>query len=101
MCDCIDNIFDSEEDTKDRKALMPLPKNSRLYINECEMASTASYVVDRNNNIYYYSEEIKAAVESINSYASDAAGKEICFNPTLAKTIPVVSFDEAVKKLAA
>lgn len=95
------SIFDLEEDTKDRKALMPLPKQSRLYINECEMASTASYVVDRNNNIYYYSEELKAAVESLNSYACDSSGKEIRFDPTTAKTIPIISFDEAQQRLAA
>ena len=80
---------------------MQLPKKSLLYINECEMATTASYVVDRNNNIYYYSKELKGAVESLNSYACDAAGKEIPFDPASAKVIPIISYDEAMKKLAA
>jgi len=80
---------------------MPLPKKARLYINECEMMAAASYVVDRNNNIYYYSEELKGAVESLNSYACDAAGNEIRFDPASAKIIPIIPFDEAVKKLAA
>jgi len=95
------SIFDLEEDTKDRKALMPLPKKARLYINECEMTATSSYVIDRNNNIYYYSEELQGAVESLNSYACDAAGNEIQFDPASSKIIPIVPFDEAVKKLAA
>ena len=95
------SIFDLEEDTKDRKALMPLPKKARLYINECEMTATSSYVIDRNNNIYYYSKELQGAVESLNSYACDAAGNEIQFDPASSKIIPIVPFDEAVKKLAA
>lgn len=95
------SIFDLEEDTKDKKALMPLPKKARLYINECEMTAASSYVVDRNNNIYYYSKELQGAVESLNSYACDAVGNEIRFDPAHAKMIPIVPFDEAVKKLAA
>lgn len=95
------SIFDLEEDTKDKKALMPLPKKARLYINECEMTAASSYVVDRNNNIYYYSEELRGAVESLNSYACDAAGNEIRFDPTHAKMIPIVAYEEAIRKLAA
>ena len=95
------SIFDLEEDTKDRKALMPLPKNSRRYINECEMSSTASYVVDRNNNIYYYSEELNAAVESLNSYTCDSSGKEIRFDPASTNVISILSYDDAIRKLTA
>ena len=57
--------------------------------------------MDKDNIIYFYSAELQAAVESLNSYACDPSGKEIMFSFVNAKRIMILSCEDALSKLSA
>ena len=83
------------------KYLMPLPSHARLFVSGCEMPDKSGYLMDKDNIIYFYSDELQAAVESLNSYACDSSGKEIRFFFIYAKRNIILSCKDALSKLSA
>ena len=64
-------------------------------------ADKSGYLMDKDNIIYFYSAELQAAVESLNSYACDSSGKEIRFSFMYAKRTMILSCEDALKQLTA
>ena len=80
---------------------MPLPSHARLFVSDCEIGDKRRYLMDEDNILYFYSAELQAAVESLNSYACDSAGKEIRFSFMNAKRTMILSCEDALRKLTA
>ncbi len=95
------SIFDMPPEGDNIKYLMPLPSHARLFVSGCEMPDKSGYLMDKDNIIYFYSAELQAAVESLNSYACDSSGKEIRFSFMNAKRTMILSFEDALQKLTA
>ncbi len=91
-------LFDEEDDTK---FLMPIPDSARIIMGECEVECNSPYMMDRDNNVYFYASELDAAIESESTYVCDFMGNEIQFSPLDAVRISVISYDEALKRLCA
>lgn len=94
------SIFDLSPEDNNSKYLMPLPSHARLFVGNCEVIKKNGYLMDKDNIIYFYSNELQAAVESMNSYACDSSGKEIAFFSTNANKINILSCEEALTKLS-
>lgn len=82
------------------KLLMRLPKNAKLITNGCKLNINSNYLIDRENNVYIYLDELDAAVESEHSYACDKSGEQICFSAFDAKRFPVLSMEIALERLS-
>ena len=95
------SIFDMPPEDDGSKYLMPLPSHARLFVSDCEMPEKSGYLMDKDNIIYFYSAELQAAVESLNSYACDSSGKEIRFSFMNAKRTMILSCEDALQKLTA
>jgi len=95
------SIFDMPPEDDGSKYLMPLPSHARLFVSDCEMPDKSGYLMDKDNIIYFYSAELQAAVESLNSYACDSSGKEIRFSFMNAKQTMILSCEDALKQLTA
>lgn len=95
------SIFDMSPEDESSKYLMPLPSHARLFVSDCEMPENSGYLMDKDNIIYFYSAELQAAVESLNSYACDSSGKEIRFSFMNARRTMILSCEEALQKLTA
>lgn len=95
------SLFDMPAEDDGSTYLMPLPSHARLFVSDCEMADKNGYLMDKDNIIYFYSTELQAAVESLNSYACDASGKEIRFSFMNAKRTTILPCEEALQKLSA
>ena len=81
------------------KYLMLLPSHARLFGSDCEMEDTRSYLMDKDNIIYFYSAELQVAVESLNSYTCDSTGKEISFSYMNARRTRILACEDALTEL--
>lgn len=81
------------------KMLMELPNTARLITNSCEITPESSYMIDRENNVYIYLDELSAAVESEHTYACDEHGEQILFSVLEARRLPVLSMEAALEQL--
>jgi len=95
------SIFDMPPEGDSSKYLMPLPSHARLFVSGCEMPDKSGYLMDKDNIIYFYSAELPAAVESLNSYDCDSSGKEIRVFFIYAKRTMILSCEDALQKLTA
>ena len=94
------SLFDHEltdltGDTETQKLLMPLPEDARLMADGIEVPLTKNYMIDRNGTVYAYIEALDAAVESEILFVCTNEGHEISFCPTTARTLRIVSYDQA------
>lgn len=82
-----------------RKFLMPLPTNTRLVVNGCEIEPSSRYLMDRNGLVYVYLEEINAAVEAESTYACDTDGELPSFFVSKAMHVQILSYEHAIEQL--
>lgn len=92
-------IMDITCEDQERKQLMRLPEDARLFVNGQELKSTQSYMVDRSGTVYAYIEGLDAAVESEILIACNADGQEVRFSYYKAERIRVISYEEAMSRL--
>lgn len=82
------------------KMLMILPDTTQLIMNGCSFTPESTYLIDRENNVYIYLDELGAAVASEHSYACDENGEPIPFSAYGAKRLPVLSMEAALEQLS-
>lgn len=92
-------ITDMTDEDQERKLLMRLPEDARLFVNGQELKSTQSYMIDRSGTVFAYIEGLDAAVESEILIACNADGQEVRFNYYKAERIRVISYEEAMSLL--
>ena len=90
----------SESGTCRQKLLMNLPDTARLITTGCEIVPESTYLMDRENNVYIYLEELDAAVESEYAYACNENGEQIAFSVLEAQRLPVLSMEAALEQLS-
>lgn len=82
-----------------QRLLMDVPAEAHIITNGCEICSGTTYLIDRASKVYIYLKELNAAVESEYCYACGDNGEQIAFSDSIAKILPVISFEEAVERL--
>lgn len=93
-------ITDMTDGDSERKLLMWLPGDARLLVGTHELRSSQRYLIDRSGVVYAYIDYLNAAVESEILMACDTNGYEVKFRYSNAEHMPVVSYEEAMGKLA-